>query len=890
MQCVKCGHEIVDGAAFCPFCGEKVAQSTPGPEEPLYQAEVKRPLKPTGRLMVYRDRTEFVTSSVQKAIFNYAGLVSVKKGMLDNIEFLTEDGRTEVCPADRKCVHEALVHIEQAARAYMDQRKERLLSQGVRYSFASSQGLMSSGVLNLSDRQAEFVAKSGKNEVVPYEEVKAVSASGGTLNFTLFGGGSKSFAVGKEMQDEVLAFVRDAVAPYLVQRREALLAQGIYFSSEGPDGSVLNVLADRAESRSRAGAVEGCVYFRDIRAVNAYGSTLELGLVNGTAKTFPVEEELAAGILAHIKAAIEPYVAARTVGFDRAFGVDERIEFNEERGVFHLIRQGGREITEEWPMEGLLRCAWTEDKKLTALGSVVSGGIELFKSATKAAGSQAAETEEKFGSLSAALTVRTGEGTQDQAVCFGRSSVGISRSDKKFGQCLAEWEALAEYLRDHCPACELVEPVIPEPEPLPPEGEELPEGPEPEETGGEAPAGEEASAAPEAVVRRDDLGIAKYIEGVSRFIETCETPMTIALQGNRGSGRNSILGRLYDRMEESFGKNLFWLSARQIARGTSVEAMSALGGKALIDLLSGDGAGAKQAGNSFLTGLAGLATGIIAGDTEIGKEIAGGVLNKNASNGQEDGLSAFSRQVEGRLRGEEGKVVFFLEGLDQLTPARAVDLLEALRDFFACRGCVFVVSANYNSILAGARERYDENKAQHFFDRVFQMTFRVPASSINIKSYVAGKLEAMGVRPGDEEEPELCAGLVLSSVGRDLEAIDRLFVSFQLLRDMTGEEIFEDRYKRLLLFALLCMQTRFRGAYDHAMRHRDNITPQLLASLCGEPAQPWDADRTEEEAEAYRDFGAVFARIVNLDEKAEISQAECQAFAAVLELSSVTSR
>lgn len=880
---------MVDGAAFCPFCGEKVARSTPGPEEPIYQAEVKRPLKPAGKLMVYRDRTEFVTSSVQRAVFNYAGLVSVKKGMLDNIEFLTEDGRTEVCPADRKCVHEALVHIEQAARAYMDQRKERLLSQGVRYSFASNQGLMNSGVLNLSDRQAEFVAKSGKNELISYETVKAVSASGGALNFVLFGGGSKSFAVGKEMLDEVLAFVRDAVAPYLARRREALLAQGIYFSSEGPDGSVLNILADRAESRSRTGAVEGCVYFRDIRAANAYGSTLELGLVNGTAKTFPVEEELAAGILAHIKTAIEPYVAARTVGFDRAFGVDERIEFNEARGVFHLIRQGGREITDEWPTEGLLRCAWTEDKKLTALGSVVSGGIELFKSAAKTAGSQAAETEEKFGSLSAALTVRTGEGTQDQAVCFGRSSVGMSRTDKKFSQCLAEWEALAEYLREHCPACELVEPVIPEP--LPPEGEALPDGPEPGEAGGADPAErEEAPAAPEAAARRDDLGIAKYIEGVSRFIETCETPMTIALQGNRGSGKNSILGRLYDRMGESFGKNLFWLNVRQVSRGTSVEAMSALAGKALIDLLSGDGAGARQAGNSFLTGLAGLATGIIAGDTEIGKEIAGGVLNKNASNGQEDGVAAFSRQVEGRLRGEEEKVIFFLEGVDQLTPARAVDLLEALRDFFGCRGCVFVVSANYNSILAGARERYDENKAKHFFDRVFQMTFRVPASSINIKSYVEGKLEAMGVRPGDEEEPELCAALVLNSIGRDLETIDRLFVSFQLLRDMTGEEIFEDRYKRLLLFALLCMQTRFRGAYDYAVERRDSITPQLLASLCGEPEQPWDADQTEEEAEAYRDFGAVFARVVNLDEKAEISREECQAFAAVLELSSVTSR
>lgn len=48
MRCVKCGHEIVGGAAFCPLCGEKAAQTVQGPEEPIYQADVKRPLKPAG--------------------------------------------------------------------------------------------------------------------------------------------------------------------------------------------------------------------------------------------------------------------------------------------------------------------------------------------------------------------------------------------------------------------------------------------------------------------------------------------------------------------------------------------------------------------------------------------------------------------------------------------------------------------------------------------------------------------------------------------------------------------------------------------------------------------------------------------------------------------------
>ncbi len=890
MICEKCGHEIPEKAAFCPFCGEKAVRDDAGPETPLYQADVKTLLK-SGRLAVYRDRTEFVTSSVQKSIFTYTGLVSVKKNMGSGIDFITEDGRTETCPADRKCVHEALVYIEQAAGAYLAQRKERLLSQGIRYSFPSNQGFLNDGVLNLSGEQAEFRAKSGKTDVVSYRDVKSVSAYGGTLDFTLFGGGKKSYAVSKELRDEVLSFVTESIAPFLARRKEELLAQGIYFSSYGPDGGTLDIRADRAEYKNRSGQVEGCVLFPDVRAVGLYGGTMELALTDGTSQSFPVEEDIAAGILAFVQKAIEPYVAARTVGFDTAFGMDERIEFNGERGVFHLIRQGGREITGEWPVEDLLRCAWTEDKKLTALGSVVSGGIGLFKSAAKAAGSQSGtEAEEKIGSVDVVLTIRTDGDAESQSVCFGKSSVGMGRTDRKYGQCLAEWAGLSEYLKARCPACELAGPVLPEPEAAPPETCALPDRAEPVNAGAADAAGtEEAPAAPNAAARRDDLGIAKYLEGVSRFIGNCATPMTIAFQGNWGSGKSSVLGMLFDRMDEQYGGSLFWLNARQIPQGESGEALAALVGKALAGLLSGGIHVTKQAG-SFLTGLAGLATGIIAGDASLGKELAGGVLNKDSAGSQDDPVTAFSKQVEAKTRGENGKILFFIDGLDQLAPARAVELLDAMRDFFECKGCVFVVSADYGDILRGARERYDEGRAKHFFDGMFKMTFRVPASSFNVKGYVKGKLEDMGVQTGDGAELELYAALIQSSVGRDKEAIDRLFTSSQLLKDMTGGEVYEDRYKRLALFALLCMQTRFLDAYDYAVGRRDSVTPEFLAGLCGEQAQPWDADQTDGERAAYRDFGGVFAQIINLDGRAEISEAECQAFAEVLELSGVTSR
>ncbi len=81
MKCMKCGREIDNGVVFCPYCGEKTAgkEVSAGESGPIYTAEVKGLMK-SGHLAVYRDRTELITSSVQKAVYDYSALVAVKKG------------------------------------------------------------------------------------------------------------------------------------------------------------------------------------------------------------------------------------------------------------------------------------------------------------------------------------------------------------------------------------------------------------------------------------------------------------------------------------------------------------------------------------------------------------------------------------------------------------------------------------------------------------------------------------------------------------------------------------------------------------------------------------------------------------------------------------------
>jgi len=203
LMCAKCGNTMVEGAAFCPHCGERVAAGDAGQGRLIYQAEVKRPLRPAGKLMVYSDRTEYVTSSVQKAIFNYTGLVSVKKGRLESIDFVTEDGRTESCPVDRKCIHEAFLYIEQAVRPYLARRREELLAQGIYFSSFVPDG----GTVNVLADRVEYQNRLGQAESpVFFRDVRAASLYTGTLELALTDGTSKNLPVEQAMGGEVLAF------------------------------------------------------------------------------------------------------------------------------------------------------------------------------------------------------------------------------------------------------------------------------------------------------------------------------------------------------------------------------------------------------------------------------------------------------------------------------------------------------------------------------------------------------------------------------------------------------------------------------------------------------------------------------------------------------------
>lgn len=917
MQCAKCGKELDDAVRFCPFCGEKVergeaapAAGTAGNEAPLYQADVKGLLK-SGRLTVYSDRTEFVVSAVQKIVIPYDRLVTLKKG-LDRINFVMDDGRTESCAVNRRNLHEAYFHIEQASKNFIAQRNRRLESEGIMFSFPSSRfgisGMLNSGLLNVMADRTEFTTPSGKSETVSYEDVKSVRISAvGALEFSLYDGTRKAFTADKELREKVAGFIAEALKPFIEARRQRLLEQGIYFSFLDLSGSgkgVLNIYADRLEYDVQTGQND-VVAFQDILSVGGQDTTLETALTNGTTKTFYVDREAQSEVLAFLNEAIAPFVRARTEGFDACFGLHEKLEINESRGVFHVIRQGGRQITQEYALASLAKAEAVETK--TSQNIVGS----LFASKNQDAAVKS--TDDRITDIGVLLTVQNGDRMGNVPISFGSFFFGVARTSADYEKCVAERTRFFSYMEENHPDCQLILPAPVEEEEVPAApAEESAAVPAADESGTVAAAEDESGAAaaaedgqqavnePSEGTRKNTSGSERkgqygtLIDGIARFAGQCDTPMTIAIQGDGEAVGGGFIRMLQDGLEENFHGNIFRLYTWQFSKFDEAEQLPMILADKLMELLNGTvNEETKARAKMLAQGMIGIASGMLSQGSSDGQKLADAIFRDNRANSLEQKVRLFTETVKRRAAGGSGKVIFLVDDLNRLAPAKAAEILDAMRYFFDCPGCIFMVAVDRETLIRGRRElqgeQFTDEKGDAYFDKTFRMAFRVTGGNVDIHRYIKDYLGRVNISTDDEAEARHYGELARLSVGSSPKVLERLFNSFLLLKSYGGEEAFADGSMRLALFALLCMQNRFPAAYHSLVRMKDQLTPEILEGLPFGPVMEEQAGTDRSEGEAFASFAKEFCSSINTDGKTGITDQECAAFAQALAISAITS-
>jgi hypothetical protein len=347
--------------------------------------------------------------------------------------------------------------------------------------------------------------------------------------------------------------------------------------------------------------------------------------------------------------------------------------------------------------------------------------------------------------------------------------------------------------------------------------------------------------APITDLENDLFQVDKYVNGLCKFILECETPMTVSIQGDWGSGKTSMMNMIQSQL----GNKVLpiWFNTWQFSQfnlGNSL-AISML--QVLLKELKGDTEALDKIADSMANAASNVLLTLI--ELSLGSRMAGkveetfkGYYVKSCVQEITDLKSKFEAAIAAKLNNQSTakRVVVFVDDLDRLEPAKAIELLEVLKLFLDCKNCVFVLAVDYEVVTLGIRQKYGSNinaaKGKSFFDKIIQLPFKMPVAQYKVEKYVDAMMKKFHGENETAANVEIFSSLIKTSVGLNPRAIKRLFNNYQLLYkiyDIALYKIDVDNLKQRILFAVVCMQMSFEAVYNYLLE--GNLNLATLKSL-----------------------------------------------------------
>ena len=427
---------------------------------------------------------------------------------------------------------------------------------------------------------------------------------------------------------------------------------------------------------------------------------------------------------------------------------------------------------------------------------------------------------------------------------------------------------------------------------------------------------------------QESLGLGEYAEVLTEFIQRCDTPLTIALQGDWGSGKTSLLTLIKNALDaESLENNRFmtvWFNTWQYAQFNMSDTLAlsmmskitdALAEDAPTDVLENVKKGLWKA-----TRMAVIGGASIVGQGDTAKGMMDEAERSDAEQSEND-PSAYLEKIKDGLRqivqtrvdGPVDKIVVFIDDLDRLVPEKAVELLEAMKIFLDIDGCVYVIACDYGVVTAGLKKKFGvtegELKGRSFFDKIIQVPFNMPTKRYHVEKYIESLLNQIGVDFGGGKDIEKYRDLVEHSIEFNPRSMKRLLNMLQLLTILgdkrersqggfgSGER---RRHATRVTFAILCMIGKYNPIYEYLV---ENATSEGITDLRKGLARDPDfeslrarlgevegtAERDQSRIDEAVEFVQSFVECLQLDDDEAISDEEIRLLEDMLSLSALVS-
>lgn len=343
----------------------------------------------------------------------------------------------------------------------------------------------------------------------------------------------------------------------------------------------------------------------------------------------------------------------------------------------------------------------------------------------------------------------------------------------------------------------------------------------------------------------NDFGTERYVDGLIKFIENSSAPITIALQGEWGSGKTSLMTRL-ERALCGKAKSQFVgveINTWEYSMMSSPEVTVYKILTKLVQELTKDDPQTKDDLKRFLRGAGkfiyrGVREGLKTFSPGIGMLIEAAnipTLQESTDENESVSLSDLKNTLEQAVQktiSEASKrgVIVFVDDLDRLNPPVAVEILELLKNIFCISNCIFILAIDYEVVVKGLEPKFgkmtdkNEREFRSFFDKIIQVPFSLPVNSYRPMEFVLDSLVKIGyitaVEKGDERFKRPFREIVEWSVGKNPRSIKRLVNTLSLLsciaksgKDQDVSGFTDSREGRIVTFAIVAFQVCYSKIY-----------------------------------------------------------------------------
>lgn len=345
---------------------------------------------------------------------------------------------------------------------------------------------------------------------------------------------------------------------------------------------------------------------------------------------------------------------------------------------------------------------------------------------------------------------------------------------------------------------------------------------------------------------KDEFQIQRYIDGLVEFIRYSVSPLTIALQGEWGSGKTSLMNRLHKRLcidsndFKGININTWEYSMLSSPEETVIKIIEKLikslaTGKEQQTAMEKFSKWAKLSGGMAFRAvreaakIAGGAVGsilvesLIKGDSDLEKKMTEEVSLADLKKTLEDAIASHKKI-------NKNGVLIFVDDLDRLNPPVAVEILELLKNIFSLKDCIFILAIDYEVVVKGLEPKFgkltekNEREFRSFFDKIIQVPFSLPVNNYHPELFIIEKLREInyiGNMKDIESFSKKINEIVNLTVGKNPRSIKRLINSISLINCITNADqsqaenkISQDPTGKLINFAVVAIQISYPRIYN----------------------------------------------------------------------------